>query len=43
MTKEFGDFVMYMLAKKREDRPKDFHDVLIKLRHMRVYKSTELK
>jgi len=38
ITKEFGDLILKMLAKKRDDRPKDFHDVLIKMRNMRVYK-----
>jgi serine/threonine protein kinase len=39
VTKQFADLVLQMLAKKREDRPKDFHDVLIKLRGMRVYRN----
>ena len=37
VTKEFADFVLHMLAKKREDRPKDFHDVLIKMRSLRLF------
>jgi len=39
ITKEFSDLVLRMLNKKREDRPKDFHEVLIALRTMRVFKS----
>jgi hypothetical protein len=27
-----------MLAKKREDRPKDFHEVLMALRNIRLFK-----
>lgn len=43
VTKEFGDLVLKMLAKKREDRPPDFHDVLVKLRGMRVFKNIQPK
>jgi len=43
ITKEFNDFVMQLLAKKREDRPKDFHDVMIKMQTMRMYKDSEKK
>jgi eukaryotic-like serine/threonine-protein kinase len=39
VTEEFADLVMRMLAKKREDRPKDFHEVLMKLRNIQVFKS----
>ncbi len=39
VTEEFADLVLRMLAKKREDRPKDFHEVLMKLRQIRVFKS----
>jgi eukaryotic-like serine/threonine-protein kinase len=41
VTKEFAELVLKMLSKKREDRPRDFHDVLIKMRTMRVYSSVE--
>jgi hypothetical protein len=27
-----------MLAKKKEDRPRDFHEVLVALRAIRIYK-----
>jgi serine/threonine protein kinase len=39
ITKEFNDLVLRMLNKKREDRPRDFHEILIALRTMRIYKS----
>jgi hypothetical protein len=31
-----------MLAKKRDQRPKDFHEVLMQLRTMRVFKPPAL-
>ena len=40
VTDDFNAFVMTMLAKKPEDRPRDFHEVLMKLRPMRVLKTT---
>ncbi len=43
VTDEFADLVLQMLAKKREDRPKDFHQVLMKLRNLRVFKSEPVK
>jgi serine/threonine protein kinase len=39
VTKEFSDFVLRLLKKKREDRPKDFHEVLIAMRQIRIFKS----
>jgi serine/threonine-protein kinase len=39
VTEEFGDLVLQMLAKKKEDRPRDFHEVLMKLRTIRVFTS----
>jgi serine/threonine protein kinase len=39
ITDEFAGLVLRMLAKKKQDRPKDFHEVLMQLRTMRVYKS----
>jgi serine/threonine protein kinase len=36
---DFAALVLRMLAKKREDRPRDFHEVLMALRGMRIYKS----
>jgi serine/threonine protein kinase len=39
VTKEFSDLVLRMLMKKKEDRPKNFHEVLFALKSLRVYKS----
>ncbi|MBI3412317.1 MAG: serine/threonine protein kinase [Planctomycetes bacterium] len=39
VTKEFADLVLRMLAKKRENRPKNFHEVLMALNTMRIFKS----
>jgi serine/threonine protein kinase len=39
VTEEFADLVLRMLAKKREERPRDFHEVLMKLRAIRVFKN----
>jgi serine/threonine protein kinase len=41
VTEEFADLVLRMLAKKREERPRDFHEVLMKLRTIKVFKSVE--
>jgi len=38
VTKEFGEFLLHMLAKKREHRPRDFHEVLMKMRTLHVFK-----
>jgi eukaryotic-like serine/threonine-protein kinase len=38
VTEEFAELVLRMLAKKRENRPRDFHEVLMKLRSIRVFK-----
>ena len=35
VTKEFGDMVLAMLAKKREDRPANFHEFLMALRKIK--------
>jgi serine/threonine protein kinase len=43
VTEEFGQLILHMLAKKKEERPRDFHEVLMKLRTIRVFKSTEKK
>jgi serine/threonine-protein kinase len=37
VSEEFAQFVLRMLNKKREDRPRDFHEVLMALRGMRVF------
>ncbi|HEY1192169.1 MAG TPA: serine/threonine-protein kinase [Gemmata sp.] len=40
LTPEFSSFVLKMLAKKRTDRPANFHEVLIELRKVRqIFKS----
>jgi serine/threonine protein kinase len=39
VTDEFADLVLRMLAKKKQDRPKDFHEVLMAMRGMKVFKS----
>jgi eukaryotic-like serine/threonine-protein kinase len=39
VTDEFAALVLRMLAKKKENRPKDFHEVLMAMRGMRVFKS----
>ncbi len=38
VTDEFNALILQMLAKKKEDRPRDFHEVLMKLRGIRVFK-----
>jgi serine/threonine-protein kinase len=38
VTPQFGDLILRMLAKKREDRPRDFHEVLMAMRTMKVFK-----
>jgi serine/threonine protein kinase len=43
VTDEFTDLVLRCLAKKREDRPKDFHEILIALRGIRVFKTEPAK
>jgi eukaryotic-like serine/threonine-protein kinase len=43
VTKEFADFLVQLLAKKREERPKDFHQVLMAMRSLKIYKSVESK
>jgi eukaryotic-like serine/threonine-protein kinase len=39
ITDEFAALVLRCLEKKREDRPHDFHEVMMKLRTIRVFKS----
>jgi len=43
LTDEFCELVLHCLAKKRQDRPNNFHDVLMKLRTIRIYKSIPAK
>ncbi len=40
VTDEFSAFVLKLIAKKKADRPKNFHEVLIELRKIKqIYKS----
>jgi serine/threonine-protein kinase len=39
LTDEFSKLVLHLLAKKREQRPRDFHEVLMKLKTIRIFKS----
>jgi eukaryotic-like serine/threonine-protein kinase len=43
LTQEFSDLVMKCLAKKREDRPQTFHDVLKALNQLRVYRTDPVR
>jgi serine/threonine protein kinase len=43
ITDEFAALVLRMIAKKKQDRPKDFHEVLMKLREIKVFKSEALQ
>jgi eukaryotic-like serine/threonine-protein kinase len=43
VTNDFAALVMRMLAKKKEDRPRDFHEVLIAMKSMKVYKNVQPK
>ena len=43
LTDEFSALVLKMLAKKREDRPETFHDVLKALNALRVFKNEPVK
>jgi serine/threonine protein kinase len=38
VTEEFSALVLHMLAKKKQDRPSDFHKVLMELQKIRVFK-----
>ncbi|HEY7425869.1 MAG TPA: serine/threonine-protein kinase [Gemmataceae bacterium] len=37
VTKPFAELILQMLAKKKEDRPRGFHEVLMALRGMRLF------
>jgi serine/threonine protein kinase len=43
LTDEFSNLVLKMLAKKREDRPETFHDVLKVLNVIKIYKNEPKK
>jgi serine/threonine protein kinase len=38
ISEEFADLILRMLAKKKQDRPRDFHEILMAMRTMRVLK-----
>jgi serine/threonine-protein kinase len=38
ITEDFAALILRMLEKKKEDRPRDFHEILMAMRNMRVYK-----
>lgn len=42
LSDEFGALVLKMMAKKREDRPANFHEVLIELRKIKIYKDEKI-
>ena len=39
VTDEFAALILKCLAKKRDDRPRDFHEVLMRLKQIKVFKS----
>jgi serine/threonine-protein kinase len=43
VTKDFSDLIMRMLAKKREERPRDFHEILMQFRNIKVFKTQAAK
>jgi serine/threonine protein kinase len=38
ISDDFAKFILFMLAKKKEERPKNFHEVLMAVRNMRLFK-----
>ena len=43
VTDDFAALVLRMLAKKKEERPRDFHEVLMALRNMTIFKGEVAK
>jgi serine/threonine protein kinase len=43
LTQEMNDLILRCLAKKREDRPEGFHEVLRALNQIRVYKGDPIR
>ncbi len=39
VSEDFASLILRMLAKKREDRPHDFHEFLMQFKNMKVFKS----
>lgn len=42
LTDEFSALVLKMMSKKKDDRPKNFHEVLIELRKVKIYKDEKV-
>jgi len=42
ITDEFSNLILKMMSKKREDRPASFHEVLIALRKIKIYKDEKI-
>jgi serine/threonine-protein kinase len=38
ITEDFAALILKMLEKKKEDRPRDFHEILMQMRNMRILK-----
>jgi serine/threonine-protein kinase len=43
LSDQFCALILRMLSKKKEDRPRDFHEVLMAIRSMRVFKNVPIK
>jgi serine/threonine-protein kinase len=43
VTKEFGEFILRMLSKRREERPNNFHEALMQFRNIKVFKNPAAK
>jgi serine/threonine-protein kinase len=43
VTEDFAALVLKMLEKKKENRPKDFHEVMMAMRNLRIFKSQPVK
>lgn len=43
ITDECGKLVLRLMAKKREDRPSSFHEVLVALRQLRVFQGDKIE
>ncbi len=39
VSDEFAKLILHCLGKKREDRPRDFHEVLMRLKQIKIFKS----
>ena len=40
LTDDFSNYVLKLLAKKKDERPRNFHEILMALKDLRVYKVT---